>query len=278
MSIIYLSHHTVEMTDELWNFCGSFQFEESMIPLILSPVYESIRFVNIPDLPYNRAIVKCKRIDRTRSSMHIDAFFQNKQAGIGRVSGCRAMLVMDTEKGTGEHAKTSHIPIDSNGNPIANGKYDLSKLNIHASADALEKLQNAFVFVNQVLKFKPDDLELIEENIPVKEVFQHKNRQKKKRTSNSVSVATTRTYRTYRLKKGYDFSDRNPIVRSCRLWIVRGHERHLSDGRTVHIDPYYKGIDRIFAKSECENFGRKIIVKPPVQIKKENTDEAQTDK
>lgn len=260
MATIYLENHTVDITPELWEFAQGFQFEASMIPLLLDPVYSVIEFRNIPSKFIYKVIVKMHRADRTHVRASVDAWFV-KSARNGRTAGWRTFVKMDTEKELSKASYTDGLYFDLKGNVMQQGHIDGSNEEFADDlANCTQYCINIFTFVQQVLKFNPGDLEEVEVALPEKEV-KHGTSKKKRKQSSGV-VATTRTYKTYRLKKNYDFTERNPVIRQCRLWYVRGHDRHLSDGRTVHIDPYYKGVDREYAKPEDGDFGRKIMVKP----------------
>lgn len=260
MSTIYLENHTVEFTTELWSFCQSFKFETTMVPLLLDPVYDTLELRGIPSDYCNRATIKTHRLDRTHVRMTIDMYY-TKLLRNGRTAGWRTVATMDTEADISQEAATYCSSFDLRGNVMNQSHVALADRPEVRSAlmDIIDVCQNAFVFIQQVLRFSPLDLELHEEELPVKEV---KHSGKKKSKSKTPQVATTRTYRCYRIKRDYDFTERNPIVRQCRLWYVRKHKRRLSDGRVIDIDPYYKGVDRAFVKPEDGDFGRQIKVRP----------------
>lgn len=113
-----------------------------------------------------------------------------------------------------------------------------------------------FIAVQFLLKYGSDSFD-VEERVVEKKPH-HKKQAKK-----AGGVPVVRTYRTYRLVKDFDFSDKNPIMRQCRLWLVRSHDRHYKDGRVVHIEAYYKGIDReTVDKDNPPPSGRIIKAKP----------------
>lgn len=113
-----------------------------------------------------------------------------------------------------------------------------------------------FIVTHFLLKYGPDNFDVEERVVERKPI--HAKQVKKARKAPMV-----RTYKTYTLVKEFDFTDRNPIVRQCRLWLVRGHDRHYKDGKVVHIDPYYKGVDRdTVDKDNPPPTGRFVKVKP----------------
>lgn len=262
MGVVYLENHTVDFTPELWEFCQQFKFETTMIPLILDPVYKVIEFRQIPSPLVHKLVAKWSRVDRTHVRMLMDAYFTPKVRN-GRTAGWRTTLMMDMEADINTEAGTYGDFFDLKGNIMPQGHIRIDDHPGMAAdiSDLTQWCLNAFTFIQQVLKFKPEDLELHEEELPVKEVKKSTHNKKGKPKQNQV--ASTRTYKSYRLRRDYDFTERNPIVRQCRLWYVRGHDRHLSDGRTIKIDPYYKGVDRAFARPEDGDFGRQIKVRPP---------------
>lgn len=113
-----------------------------------------------------------------------------------------------------------------------------------------------FIVTQFFLKYGPDNFEVEERAVEKKPI--HAKQAKK-----ALKVPVVRTYKTYTLARNFDFTDRNPIVRKCKLWLVRGHDRHYKDGTVVHIDAYYKGVDReTVDKDNPPPTGRFVKVKP----------------
>lgn len=258
MAVRYLENHTVRITPELWNFLKTFKPDESSVPVELNPTYHAIKFVGIPSEVCDAALVRNERLDRTHVKSTVDIYFTKKYRR-SRTGGFRSWNIGDTENVNGM-SESSGMYFDLKGNVMRSSTLSLSLLERKECTDIMQYLLYAFLFVNQLLAVKPEYL--VEDELPVKKVKKDLHGSKKK-TSGTVTTAATRLYKTYRVKRDFDFSERNPIVRTCRLWIVRGHDRHYSNGNVVHIDPYYKGIDRQFGKdpnADVDNFGRKIII------------------
>lgn len=264
MSVRYLENHTVRITPELWDFLKTFELDESSVPAALNPSYSSIKFVGIPGEVCNTALVRNERIDRTHVKTTVDIYFTGKYRR-SRTGGIRDWYIGDTENVEGQ-VEIRSTCFDLKGNAIKNTNLTFYTSERDECIATSHYIRLAFFFVNQLLAVKPEDL--VEDDLPVKEVKRNL-RPGKKRKSGTATTATTRLCKTYHIKRGFDFSERNPIVRTCRLWIVRGHDRHYSDGRVVHIDPYYKGVDRQYGKdpyADVDKFGRKLIVNPSAEM------------
>lgn len=262
MAVEYLENHTVRITSELWDFVKTFNPDESTVPMILNPVYHTIKFVGIPSEISTTALVKCERLDRTHVKETVDLYFTN-HVKKGRSYGFRSWNIADTENPDG-YMDTKGMFFDSKGHVMVNSNVILSAEQRSESADISQYVLYAFLFVNQLLAVGSDNL--IEDDLPIKEM-RKRSHKPKKGSRGDKTIATTRLGKTYRIKPGFDFSERNPIVRTCRLWIVRGHDRKYSNGKVIHIDPYYKGVDRKFGSDpskDVDNFGRKIIVNSSV--------------
>lgn len=256
MAVRYLENHSIRITPDFWDFLKTFEPDESSVPVELNPTYHVIKFVGIPSEICGSALVRTERLDRIRVKSTVDLYFKGKYRR-ARTGGVRSWNIGDTEHPDKE-CESNLMFFDIKGNLMRRVNLELSQSEHSEIADITQYLLYAFLFVNQLLAVKPEDL--VEDDLPIKEV-KHNLRPRKK--SGTVTTATTKLCKTYRIKRGFDFSERNPIVRTCRLWIVRGHDRRLSDGRVIHIDPYYKGVDRQYGKNpsaDIDKFGRRIII------------------
>ena len=107
----------------------------------------------------------------------------------------------------------------------------------------LQPRSHSFVFLNCIIQnyivyHGMDALFDVEE----KEAKQreHKNQRGKS------GKRKVRLYKCYTLKKDWEKAPRlkQPIKYTCPAWGVRGHIRHLKDGREIYIRPCVKGKDR----------------------------------
>lgn len=100
----------------------------------------------------------------------------------------------------------------------------------------------AYVFVNLIIQnyicyHGIESLFDVEEK-EAKQRHEHKKNGKKK--------PVVRLYKCYTLKKDWESAPRlkKPIKYTCPAWGVRGHIRHLKDGREIYVRPCVKGKDR----------------------------------
>ena len=100
----------------------------------------------------------------------------------------------------------------------------------------------SYVFINLVIQnyicyHGMEALFDVEEK-EAKQRHEHKKGSKKK--------PVVRLYKCYTLKKDWESAPRlkKPIKYTCPAWGVRGHIRHLKDGREVYVRPCVKGKDR----------------------------------
>lgn len=147
--------------------------------------------------------------------------------------------VTDTPTG-GIHFDVANLQVDS-----LQRKQWLEEKAIAVSRETGEKQprMHSFVFVNCILQnyivyHGMDALFDVEE----KEAHQrvHKAQKGKKRKP------TVRLYKCYTLKKDWESAPRlkQPIKYTCPAWGVRGHIRHLKNGKEVYVRPCVKGKDR----------------------------------
>lgn len=70
-------------------------------------------------------------------------------------------------------------------------------------------------------------------------------------SNNKQDRELVRLFKSYTLKKDWQVTtERRKQVYHCLAWGVRGHERHLKDGRTIFVSPYVKGKERNKYKSK----------------------------
>lgn len=72
-------------------------------------------------------------------------------------------------------------------------------------------------------------------------------------SSNKSDRSRVNLFKSYTLKKDWVVStERRKQEYHCLAWGVRGHERHLRDGRTIFVNPYIKGKER--SKYKCKDY------------------------
>ena len=70
-----------------------------------------------------------------------------------------------------------------------------------------------------------------------------------------------RFFRKYTLKKGWledAGTKRKPTVYTCEAWGVKGHYRHLKDGRSIFVNAYVKG------KNKSKYVGKEYLIRSPL--------------
>lgn len=149
------------------------------------------------------------------------------------------------------------LGVDQNGRGIVNMLAVNSRINTkrgQAMMDALFAGQResyserntlyaaSFLVVNKLLRDYPEFLSSRKETIEIAKQESRKGKSKKKSAKrNLVKVRTI-----YELKEGAVISEETgKIEYTCPCWTVRGHWRHLKDGRKVWVRPYRKGKDRL---------------------------------
>lgn len=102
---------------------------------------------------------------------------------------------------------------------------------------------SSFLLANRLLREYPEFLSSRKEALAIARQDSKKSKKKKKRAERNV-IIVERTI--YTLKDGAVVSDGTSKVEyTCPCWTVRGHWRHLRDGRKVWVRPYRKGKDRL---------------------------------
>lgn len=77
--------------------------------------------------------------------------------------------------------------------------------------------------------------------------YSHRQSQFRDNKRKSVRVITVKGV-IYHLPENIKVG-RKPPKRYMEAWGVRGHERHLADGRVVHVKPYQKGKGKVQSKN-----------------------------
>lgn len=102
---------------------------------------------------------------------------------------------------------------------------------------------SSFLLANRLLREYPEFLSSRKETLTITRQSGKSNKGKKKNAKRNV-VKIERTI--YELREGAVISDTTgKIEYTCPCWTVRGHWRHLRDGRKVWVRPYRKGKDRL---------------------------------
>ena len=102
---------------------------------------------------------------------------------------------------------------------------------------------SSFLLANRLLREYPEFLSSRKETLTITRQSSKSNKGKKKSTKRNV-IKIERTI--YELREGAVVSDTTGRIEyTCPCWTVRGHWRHLRDGRKVWVRPYRKGKDRL---------------------------------
>ncbi len=270
MAVKYLDMDTVEMTPEFWDYLEALtdEYKEDFwkgtgLVTLRKLDSKTMRFVNLPDNEIGSYTIIWERKGNQATLFEDLPPVPEVTQLSKRVAGIRITSDIDL---TGDCVAIvggrKHVSfIDVKGNSIRTPFDFLLWDAVRKNEDTMTKLSDefmGFVMVNCLIDRSKDVFVVEEKVVRSKSAEKHTKSRKKK-----DYVATTRTYRSYRLKREFNFSVRNPIERTCRLWLVRGHDRYYKDGRVVHVSSYYKGVDRdTMQDEEAPAFGRKIKVKP----------------
>lgn len=106
-----------------------------------------------------------------------------------------------------------------------------------------QKRMYSFVFVNCILQ----NYIVYHGMDALFDVEEKKARQREhKAVKGKKRKPSIRLYKCYTLKKDWESAPRlkQPIKYTCPAWGVRGHIRHLKDGREIYVRPCIKGKDR----------------------------------
>lgn len=102
--------------------------------------------------------------------------------------------------------------------------------------DAASNFARTFWCINFYLKNLPETQEIVKEK--VEEVYVENKKGNKRYKSRVVLKRTIQIH-----AKPFNKKDIKHVIK-CLCWGVRGHERHLKNGRVVWVKPYRKGKQR----------------------------------
>lgn len=118
-----------------------------------------------------------------------------------------------------------------------NGMEWLTKTDDSENVAYWQWLVDVFFSINSFMLHFGDVTMEVEEKI-AKEPSEHKEHKKQDRKN------TVRIFKSYTLKKNWKSQARKKAEITCPAWGVRGHFRHLRNGKVIFVEPYIKGPEK----------------------------------